>query len=225
MSANWELITKKLKKFYKEQDKLNHFKNDEIYLKNAFLNIEELWNKQFQKIEKLKVIMISEAPFYGDIQRYLYNPHTAPSVFFYFKDLEVFLKDDEKLVRPKTTVEQKNMMYDYFYKNGFITLDIFPFALNPNNTAINYRDMSKKLYYQLLEETTKEYLIPKLKACLEKSDSNTHFVYRYKRFFDKTENHFEKVLAEVSPKNQYKIDSINGKGMFLDKKKLKELLK
>jgi len=226
INIQWQPISDSLKEVYQEQNILHHFEEDESYLKNAFEITEKLWEEQFKKIDKLKIIMISESPLFGDIQRYIYNPNTPTSVFFHFKDLEAFLEDDQTLIRPTSTVEQKNMMYEYFYKNGFITLDIFPFALNPNHTKIHYRKMSKKLYHQLLTITTENYLIPKLKLCLEKSNEHTHYVYRYKRLFNKTENHFEEILNQISSKEiEYKIDTINGTNMSLDKNKLKKLLK
>ena len=84
----------------------------------------------------------------------------------------------------------------------------------------------KKLYHQLLKVTTENYLLPKLKLCLAKSDEYTHYVYRYKRLFDKTENHFENILNSITVKdNKYKIDTINGTNMSLDRVKLRELLK
>ena len=68
--------------------------------------------------------------------------------------------------------------------------------------------------------------MPKLKLCLAKSNEHTHYVYRYKRLFDKTENHFENVLNNISSKDiKYKIDTINGTNMSLDRNKLRALLK
>ncbi|MEA1879456.1 MAG: hypothetical protein U9N11_02260 [Campylobacterota bacterium] len=225
-NIQWQAISNSLREIYQEQNILHHFEEDESYLKNAFEVTEKLWNEQFNKIDKLKIIMISESPLFGDIQKYIYNPNTPTSVFFYFKDLEAFLEDGQTIKKPKLVQEQKNIMFEYFHKNGFITLDIFPFALNPKHTKIHYRKMSKKLYHQLLKVTTETYLMPKLKLCLAKSNKHTHYVYRYKRLFDKTENHFENILNNISSKNvKYKIDTINGTNMSLDRNKLRELLK
>ncbi len=220
---DWQPISKSLKKIYKEQNLSKDFKNDEKYLKEAFLFTESLWWQQFYQMDKLNIIMVSESPFFGDSKTYIYNENTPPSVFFYFKDLEAFTKEGENISKPKITIEQKNMMYKYFKQNGFITLDLFPFALNPNHTKLHYRNISKSLYQNLLEETKDNYLIPKLNRCLEKCDKNSHFVYRYKRLFDKTENHFEKILLNIT-NTKYKIDTVNGKGMHLDRDKLQSLL-
>jgi len=214
INIKWQPISGLVKEIYQEQNIIEYFQNDESYLKNAFEITETLWTEQFNKIDKLKIIMISEAPIFGDIQRYIYNPNTPPSVFFHFKDLEAFLDNNRKLPQAKTVQDKKKIMFDYFCQNGFITLDIFPFALNPNHTKLHYRKMSKKLYYQLLKITTQTYLIPKLKLCLEKSNQHTHFVYRYKRLYNKTENHFETILNKISSK-EYKIDTINSNNMSL----------
>ena len=98
----------------------------------------------------------------------------------------------------KKVYQEQNILHHFekdesYLKNAFKTLDIFPFALNPNHTKIHYfkiSKISKKLYHQLLKITDENYLIPKLKKCLKKSNEHTHYVYRYKRLFDKTENHF-----------------------------------
>ena len=225
-NIRWQPISDSLRRIYQEQNILHHFEKDEAYLKNAFEITETLWEKQFNEMNKLKIIMISESPLFGDIQRYIYNPNTPTSAFFHFKDLEAFLEKGQSIKRPKTIQEQKKIMFEYFRKNGFITLDIFPFALNPKHTKIHYRKMSKRLYQQLLQISDENYLIPKLKLCLAKSDKHTHYVYRYKRLFNKTEDHFENVLKSIgSEEIQYRIDTINGTNMSLDRNKLRELLK
>jgi len=219
----WEKLSNILKEIYQEQNILEYFIEDEKYLKNAFEVTETLWMKQYEKIANLKIVMISEAPLFGKEQTYIYNPNTPTTVFFHFKDLEAFFAQKESLEKPKTVEEQKNILYDIFSKNGFLTLDIFPFALNPKHTKLHYRNISKKLYQKLLQTTTREYLIPKLELCLKKSDKDTHFVYRYKRLFDKTESHFEKVLNELSVQ-VYQISSIHGTNMSLNREKLRRLL-
>jgi len=224
-NIRWQPISDSLREIYQEQNILHHFEGDEAYLKNAFEITEKLWGEQFNKIDKLKIIMISESPLFGDIQKYIYNINTRPSSFFYFQDIQAF-PNCENIIQPTTIQEQKKIMLETFQKNGFLILDIFPFALNQKDTVINYRQMNITLYKQLLKIVTDNYLIPKLTLCLEKSSKQTHFIYRYKKLFDKTENYFESVLNNISLKEiQYKIDTINGTNMSLDRNKLKELLK
>jgi len=222
-NIQWQPISYLLKKVYQEQNIIEYFKKDESYLKNAFEVTETLWTEQFNRLDKLKVIMISESPLFGNIQKYIYNINTPPSSFFYFQDIEAF-PNCENIIQPTTIEEQKKIMLNEFKKNGFLILDIFPFALNQKDTIINYGQMNIHLYRQLLKITTETYLIPKLKLCLEKSNQHTHFIYRYQRLFNRTENHFENVLNQISPE-RYKIDTINGRNMSLDRDELKRLLK
>jgi len=58
-NIQWQPISNSLKEIYKEQNILHHFEEDESYLKNAFEVTEKLWKEQFNKIDKLKIIMIS----------------------------------------------------------------------------------------------------------------------------------------------------------------------
>ena len=222
MENIWKHLSQKLHLIYKQENILDYYENDEQYLKYAFIKIEELWEIQFNKIDKLKIIMISEAPLFGKDEKYIYNIDTPPSSFFYFNDLEAFSTVDalKKVQKPI----QKQKMFKEFQKNGFIILDLFPFALNQEDTQINYRNMSKKLYKQLLDVSLETYLIPKLKKCLKKTESNVYFLYRYKRLFEKTEYVFEKMLKKLEV-NNYTIDTINGTNMSLDRKKLFELLR
>ncbi len=73
MLIKWQPISSSLKEIYQEQNIIEYFKEDESYLKNAFEITEKLWEEQFNKIDKLKIIMISEFPLFGNIQRYIYN--------------------------------------------------------------------------------------------------------------------------------------------------------
>jgi hypothetical protein len=223
MTIKWQPISKALHDIYEEQNILSHFEHDECYLKQAFEFTEKLWHEQYEKIDTLKTIMISEAPLFGDKQTYIYNINAKPSAFFHFNDLEAFSTYHEIVQNPQNPIEKKKIMLKHFIKNGFLILDIFPFALNPNITKINYRNVNQALYHNLLNKTQECYLKPKIEMCLKKSQDTTLFLYRYKRLFELTENHFEHVLNSVSPK-RYTVDTVNGTNMSLDRDRLQSLL-
>ncbi len=226
ININWKLISISLKEVYKQQNLLYYFEKDEIYLKNAFYIIEKLWYEQLDSIDNLQIVMISESPLFGKIHKYIYNINTRPSSFFYFQDLEAFPNYDCSIQQPMDIKEQKKIMLKEFSKNGFLILDIFPFALNQKDTIINYRKMHVNLYRKLLKITVETYLIPKLNLCFNKSNKQVHFLYRYKRLFKKTGNHFENILEQsLFKKVDYKIDTINGVNMSLDRDKLTDFLK
>ncbi len=218
----WNNIKEILKNVYTRYQILDYFEKDELYLKNAFEKTEKLWKEQFYQMEQINFIMISEAPLFGNIERYIYNPETAPSSFFHYNDLEAFPYID-RLESRATIKEQKEKMFLEFKKMGFIILDLFPLALNQSDTAINFRHMKRSLYNTLLRETAPYFLIPKLELCMAKFSSNTHFLYRYKKLFKKTDNFFESTLKQITNKT-FKIDTINGENMSLDRVKLKEIL-
>ena len=223
MTIKWQPISKALHEIYKERNILSHFENDEYYLKQAFDFTENLWYEQFDKIATLKTVLISEAPLFGKKQTYIYNINARPSAFFHFNDLQAFSTYHEIVKVPHSPVEKKQVMLKHFIKNGFLILDIFPFALNPNITKINYRRVNQTLYNRLLQTTQESYLKPKLETCLQKSENKTLFLYRYQRLFELTENHFENILNNVSS-IKYTVDTINGTNMSLDRERLKRLL-
>lgn len=223
-TIQWLPIAEILKNIYQEQNILEFFNNDEKYLKNAFFVTEKLWMDQFNRIDNVEFVMISESPLFGDNKSYIYNPNTPFTAFFHFNDLEAFSKG-KTTKKTSEVYMKKQIMFDLFCKNGFLILDIFPFSLNPKHTKLNYRNISNNLYLQLLETTTEHYLMPKLKLCLNKANKCIYFLYRYQGLFNVTENHFEKILDKLSPKDKkYKIYTINGTNMSLNRNKLKKLL-
>ena len=221
----WKQLSNNLEKVYQEEGIYSSFKSDEVYLKNAFLITEKLWEEQFNNIDNINIIMIAESSLFGKIQKYIYNVNTKPSSFFYYQDLEAF-PSYVKMEKPLLVQHQKEAMLKEFSKNGFLILDLFPFSFNEKDTSLNYRNMNTKLYKKLLEVSSEHYLIPKLKICLAKSNNeNIHFIYRYKRLFHKTGNFFEKVLKEISNQEvKYRINTIHGSNMSLDRNKLTKLL-
>ena len=71
IEIQWKPLSNALQKIYQEQNMIQYFEEDENYLRNAFEITEKLWKKQFDKIDNLKIIMISESPLFGNIQRYI----------------------------------------------------------------------------------------------------------------------------------------------------------
>ncbi len=219
---NWSEIENDLSKIYEKYELLESFEKDNKYLKSSFEKIERMWLDNYNQIESINIIMISEAPLFGEKENYIYNKNTKPNSFFWFNDIEFLPNYEKPDTLPKTIYDKKEMMINQFIKSGLIIFDIFPFALNKKNTKINYQKMPKKLYNDLLDFTKESYLKPKLQLCLDKTHNNPHFVYRYKRLYSKTGNYLEKVLKEMK-RDDFKLDSIHGTNMSLDTKKLYNL--
>jgi len=107
MTNKWTQISSSLRQIYHRNDIVN-FEKDEIYLHNAFKFTEVLWEKQFNKISDIKIVMFSEAPLFGKKQTYLYNPDSKPTAFFYFQDLKAFPTYKNTDLTPKSAHDKKH---------------------------------------------------------------------------------------------------------------------
>jgi hypothetical protein len=224
MSIKWNKISNSIIKIYADHELDSNYESDSKYLMEAFEFTEILWEKQFDRIDDLKVVMLSEAPLFGERKTYIYNPATNPTAFFYYQDLNAFPTFNNDL-NPKRVEEKKEIMFEQFAKNGFLVLNIFPFALNPKDTSINYQRMGKKLYKELLDVTTESYLLPKLAQSFKKAKGTIKFIYRYKRLFEKTGFHVNNVLKENFNHRKFNVKSVHGTNMSMDRDKLAEYLK
>lgn len=170
-----------------EQD----FENDKKYLQDAFVEMAAIWLNNFEKIDKVKYILLAEAPLWGEAKSYIYNESTPFTQFFYKSDLENALNIE---------ISCKQSFLNKLNEIGFLIIDISPFALN-KNTKVNYSEnfhQSKKLtnkqYKQLVSDTIPHYFIQKLRLAQTKFIGNeTIVLFRYKR----VENAFQDILADV----------------------------
>lgn len=216
---NWNNIEDSLILTYKNNKK--EISNLEIdYLKKAFFFTENLWLEQFNKIDKIKFVLISEAPLFGPNKSYFYNPETKFSSFFYFKDIEAF-----DIQYQKKDYNNKQFVINALNKRGFIILDIFPYALNQNNTQLNYNTLKRSDYKELFTSNLDNYINTKLEFIKSKSSNNIVFSYRYKRLKDQLHKLWENKLVEYNfiQKNE-NLEALNN-NMSLNKAKLKEILK
>ena len=134
---DWSKLSSILNKFYSKKGLLEFFEEDGNYLNDAFKNIDALWFEQYNNIDKINFIMFSEAPLWGSIKKYIYNPDINNSQFFYRSDLEFSVNK---------RIESKVKFVDELKNIGFIVIDISPYALNKKDTKINYRDISIEEY-------------------------------------------------------------------------------
>jgi hypothetical protein len=112
------------------------------YLKNAFVTTEWMWAENLAKVATVRLVMLSEAPQFGTRSRYFYNTATPFSSFFYFQDAEAIL--DHGFDKGRTG---KQFLFPALARAGFIILDLFPFALNEEDTpSITYGKMSSRRY-------------------------------------------------------------------------------
>ena len=219
MTIKWQPIERVMRELYADLGIDDKYVSDIDYLKKSFDFTEELWWSQLDRMTDIKVVMLSEAPLFGPKQTYIYNPKTSPSAFFHFNDLSALL--DKKILSFQfdSVVAKKSFLIDCLAENGLLVLDLFPYALNPKITQINFRTIPKTLYRQLLFETESVYLRPKIEAILSKS--KPVFVYRYKKLADKTNRFMEDELKQMKLiENDGKLTCVGGTNMSIDRDKL-----
>lgn len=168
----WKFLIPPLKQIYITYGVLNHFREDLNHLEKAFINIEQLWEIQYQSIKKINFVLLGEAPSYGETKSYFYNEHSNYTQFFRY---EIF-------PNVKSTSLEKSDLFIHLRENGFIILDLFPFALNEKNTAINYKKhITRNNALNLFHAISKFYFIPKLRKVKAKATKSIVFSLRYKK--------------------------------------------
>lgn len=206
-----------LKAFYDLNGLSSRFDKDNIYLEKAFNEIYEIWLNNLNQIKTVKYLMIAEAPLWGKAKKYIYNPETTNSQFFYRNDLGDIL--NKYIADKKDFIKVCNEI-------GFLVVDISPFPLNPNDTAINYRSLTKTQYRQLVSQTIPTFFEKKIKAIAEKKSTNIKTFFRYARVKNNFEDLISKVLVENKIiKAQNEIGDISQNGGGIDKTKLEQLIK
>ena len=219
---HWNYVSEGLKSLYSEWGKGDSFEKDENYLHEAFNFIEPLWGQQFNNITTINFVMISEAPRYGSKETYFYNPDAVFTSFFWFDDIKAFSKPGlETYSMPNQ--KKKEYVYNILSQNGFIILDIFPFAFNESETKVSYRNLKRGEYKQTLDRSYPSYLKLKLQLIKNKSHSETRFFYRYKFLKDIVNNYLrDKLLENQLLCKDDDIPCIGGKNMSLDRNLMKQ---
>lgn len=131
-----------LRDFYAQNGILKYFERDNTYLESAFHEINEMWSRNLECIKEVKYLMIAEAPLWGKDKSYIYNPETKNTSFFYKSDLEYVLN---------IQIADKQDFINCCNEIGLLIIDISPFALNTEDTIINYRSISASKYRKLVK--------------------------------------------------------------------------
>ena len=215
----WDALAKKLPDIYKVKGQILD-KAELRYLKKAYLDTERLWLSQLESMVP-KVVLLSEAPLYGANKNYFYNPDTPPSAFFWFNDARAVAGEDFSQGKKfKNARKKKQFLINSANDSGLLILDLFPYAFN-ENTALNYRKVSKELYQRIFQDSVKEHLREKLDLIREKCSKSPLFLYRYDRIKVRIN---EYVASELCSKKllvkNTAIASVGGTNMSLDRKSL-----
>ena len=166
-----------------------------------YLNIEDIWWKNYKKIKYINVVIVGESPLSSD--QYIYNKsNKKDSNFLYRKHVEKILD----IIGKERKIYNKADMLKGMLEAGILVIDLFPYPLNLES-FINYsvlfknnkyhRKITKEIYLQ----SSKWHLLPKIREISNNSSTKLNYAFRYARNF-----HF--------------INSINEKHPFFDKNKL-----
>lgn len=166
------------------------FDTDYEYLNNSISIIDDLWLTNFKKFESIKLIIIGEAPLWGkgkiENRAYIYNEKYDPPQ----RPISFFTKNHYNF-HYSPPVKNKIQLLDALSKKGILFLDVLPYPLNENITAISYRNpktgkskqIEAKEYDNLIKSSCNQHLTPKLKMINRILDnkSEVRWIYRYKR--------------------------------------------
>ena len=210
-----------LRNLYNKYNVSDFFENDYEYLSESINDINELWNDNIKNIEQIKLIILAEAPMWGDNKKYFYNQCTDHSQFFYKSDLEYVTNQN---------IKNKKELISELNKTGTIILDFSPFPFNPSKTKLSYKcdneGYSKKIkktdYQNILNETFLLHLKSRLEIIKQKTNDleNIRICYRYGR----VKQNLHKILKDLFLKEGFKTInnavSISMNGGGIDKEKL-----
>jgi len=212
-----------IESFYDSLGLAYEFEKDNIYLEGAFNEINEIWIENFNNIDKVKYLLIAEAPLWGQKKKYIYNSRTKNTQFFYRSDLEKILN---------IQITDKKEFIKTCKKIGLVVVDISPFPLNTKDTKINYgknKDGSKKLtkkeYKELVRLTMPTFFERKIRLVGQKKFSDIKVFFRYAR----VKNAFQDLISDVLIKNglikkQEDVGNISQTGGGIDRMKLKKII-
>jgi len=206
-------ITEPLISLYQEADEIRRLNDDLDYLCCAYRRIEAWWQKNFEAMIDIKLVILSEAPLFGDTESYIYNPDSKLTNFLYPKNLS--------LISFRNSLRTKTDLLIALRELGILILDIFPYAFNTNNTPFSYRKLGKTAKKKLLEASSGFHLRPKLQAIRERSNA-THYCARYAVVSDILETVTPECLdnPEFRPST---LPIISMQGGTIDKDKLKRV--
>ena len=182
-----------LRRLYVLKGLTANFEQDNKYLENAFSKITKIWFANLAKIREVKFLMIAEAPLWGKNESYIYNPDTPNTQFFHKSDLERVLNN--------VTISDKRDFINRCNEIGLLIIDISPFALNTEDTIINYRRKSqnnpygitKNEYRQLIQDTIPTFFENKIKSVAQRKSDKIKVFFRYARVKDT----FQDIIANT----------------------------
>jgi len=222
---DWGQYQETLKALYGKCGCTAVLERDSSYLHDAYLNVERLWQGAVKNLDSVRLIILGEAPLWGENKAYVYNPAVGTSSFFGYTAAVDLVGELTFSKRPTGgVIPKKAQMISKLTAAGVVIVDLFPFCFNQRDTALQYPKLARKNVYRwLFTETMRHHFLPKI-AQLESTGSNRpKIAFRYARSEGQLRHLVKNVLL---PKNLVTDDglipSIHS-GRNLDRPKLKGL--
>jgi hypothetical protein len=171
---------------------------DGDYLLRAYENVEQLWSAQFHSFERVHLVLLSEAPLFGEQkQSYIYNPEAGATAFLNYNDYtKAFGGYGPSLPVTGPVIVRKTALLNALREIGVLVLDLFPFALN-DKTSKRYDALSASDRTELFEATCPAFFRLKLSWILRKATPHTLFAFRYERVRNACEGLVRTELAHL----------------------------
>ncbi len=146
------------------------------YLRQSYLEIERIWEKQRRALSQIDYIILGEAPLYGANKRYIYSETGTPSSFLWPSDFPAYDKSQHGA--------GKTALWALLAENNMIVVDLFPYALNKNDTkSLTYRDVHRKGYLSFYRQVFRNFTAPKIDD-IRSENPGVSILVRYKRILE-----------------------------------------
>lgn len=190
------------------------------YLVNAYKHTEKLWWDNFLSMEKVKYVLVAEAPRYGEEKSYIYNPKISGTSFLGVCTVN---KISENL-GIRSRLAGKPDMLKRMRELGLLVVDLFPYAFNPQ-TQLEYEGIGCLYRKTLCKASSNWHLKPKFLEIEKKSNRTILCGVRYSRLFpfaSDTIKHSYPNETEIIVEKAYKVKIANAP---LDIEKISNSLK
>lgn len=224
--TSWESLADVLRNIYTDNNLEHAIAADFNNLAHAFDFTETFWNDNLNQISNVRFVLFAEAPQFWPNESYFYNPLTAPTSFFYYRDIAAILDDGCRLPTRaellRRRISEKEFMIETLQRQGVVILDIFPYALKPGLTSIDYTNA--RLYRRILSDSIPLFLRPKLARIKDIAVESLKFAYRYNRLRDRVNYFIQTELLELRMiADGQEIPSIGGRNMPMDQERFARL--
>lgn len=178
-------------------------------LYEEYIIIESHWNRFFNKIDEINLVLLGEAPL--NSEQFIYNPELKKdSSFLRHKDLSFI---SAKLNATNEDTNRSLSRLELMAELGILLVDLFPYPLDPKLHRKNFSNLQVTSKKNLFLKSARWHLDPKLKILKARKSRSMKVAYRYKRLIDFRTEYLDNFLPIC----------IGGKAMEINKDKFYEI--